>query len=61
MPIEDFLLVHVHYIELVGASGELAFFIGFSRDFEEKPTAVSFSVCVRLEIKIELFRLHLKG
>ena len=60
-PIQNLLLVHIHYIEVESLLSEASIAIRLSYDLEEEPVAVSFSICVWLQIQIEFSLLHLNG
>ena len=61
LSIEDFFLVHVHDVELVGAARKPSLSVRLALDSEVKPAAVAFRIRVGLQVQIEFARLHLDG
>ena len=61
LPIEDFFLVHIHYVKLVSTFGKLALCIRFALDLKEEPALVSFCICIRFQVEIEFSWLYLQG
>ena len=61
LTIEDLLLVHVHYVEMVASAREATRCVRPPFRLVEKPVLVAFGIGVRAQIKVEFPRLHLQG